>query len=589
MSTKSWNTRYISRNVSRRRFLAASAAGAGAAALIACGGSDNNTALGTSVERKPGAVLYNRDAYLWPDETSKAVAGGILPDSVEVDNTSGYDPYLGASADTVATEPYEFLMRKNDGPGIKPGTPEHNRKIPHLAESYEATPDLATYTFKLRKGVKFHPMAPVNGREMTIDDWRTSQDRFSQVHPNSPNWKEVVDKVEFPDAQTMVVKAKFSYFPFIIRMVDEDFTFQVMPKELNDKPDIAATAAIGTSYRMVDKYQPSLTQEYKRFDGYWQGKPNIDRWHYPIIPEYANRYGQFIAKNTIAFTPNLREALGIHSEAPEALMIAGDQRDGIPRAIYGKHEAATAPWGDPRVRVAMHKAVNWPGILDFQTGKDKFTAAGIEIDTIFTTHVPSEATYWLDPRKGELGAESANYLYDIAEAKKLMTAAGHANGFDLPLVAQSTSAGTEMWTLYLDEVKKSGVFRIEPELMQNRTAYLDRTTRTAQFRGVQWFSGGSVHGDVDYVLFRNYHSSGQASAYTSPRMDSLIDASRRAPDWERRIAILKDIQIESARLWPAQLGEHGFAPWRFEWPWLHNANQQAHLQWLDQSMPRRNG
>jgi ABC-type transport system substrate-binding protein len=125
--------------------------------------------------------------------------------------------------------------------------------------------------------------------------------------------------------------------------------------------------------------------------------------------------------------------------------------------------------------------------------------------------------------------------------------------------------------------------------MQNRTAYLDRTTRTAQFRGVQWFSGGSVHGDVDYVLFRNYHSSGQASAYTSARMDSLIDASRRAPDWERRIGILKDIQIESARLWPAQLGEHGFAPWRFEWPWLHNVNQQPYLHWLDPSMPRRNG
>ena len=67
-------------------------------------------------------------------------------------------------------------------------------------------------------------------------------------------------------------------------------------------------------------------------------------------------------------------------------MVAGDQRDGIPRAIYGKHDAATAPWGDPRVRVAMHRAVDWPAILDFQTNKDKFSAAA------------SRSTRFHDPR-----------------------------------------------------------------------------------------------------------------------------------------------------------------------------------------------
>jgi ABC-type transport system substrate-binding protein len=211
------------------------------------------------------------------------------------------------------------------------------------------------------------------------------------------------------------------------------------------------------------------------------------------------------------------------------------------------------------------------------------------VDTVFTTHVPAEPNYWLDPRKGELGPESDNYIYNVAEAKKLMTAAGYPNGFDLPLIAQTTNASLETWTLYLDEVKKAGVFNVVPELMQNRTAYLDRTTRTAEFKGVQWFSGGSVHGDVDYVLFRNYHSSGQASAYTSPKMDQLIDQSRRAVSWERRLPILKDLQVEAARLWPAQLGEHGFADWRFEWPWLHNANQQEYLRWLDPATPRRNG
>ena len=47
-------------------------------------------------------------------------------------------------------------------------------------------------------------------------------------------------------------------------------------------------------------------------------------------------------------------------------------------------------------------------------------------------------------------------------------------------------------------------------------------------------------------------------------------------------------------------GNHRFGGWRFEWPWLHNVNQVRgsrnetlggfpYLNWLDESMPRRNG
>ncbi|MPZ50856.1 MAG: twin-arginine translocation signal domain-containing protein [Dehalococcoidia bacterium] len=592
MATNSWQARYGP--ITRRRFLAGTAAGVGAAALIACGGSKEEVALKAGQERAPGAVLYTRDSHLWPDETKTAVAGGIYPGFVDTDNTAGFDPYLGASAETVSTDPYEYLLRKRRGPGIGPGSPEYLEMVPHLAQSYESSSDLTTYTFKLRRGVKFHPIAPVNGREMDIDDWRASYKRFTEVHPNRPNWLEVVDRVEFTDATTMVVKTKIPYFPFVLRGADEDFFFTIMPRELHEKPDLAATTPIGTNYRMLDKYQPSITQEYKRFDGYWQGKPFIDRWHLPIIPEHANRYAQFVAGNTLSFIPTLPEALDLRREVPEALMVAEQiQIDGITRSVFGHYEKTTVPWGDARVRSAMHRAVNWDAILNFETNKDKFAAAGIEIETAFRTHLPPDPAYWLDPRKGELGTESQNYLYDLAEAKKLVAAAGHANGFDMPLVAQQTSAGTDLWNLYHEEMKKAGIIRFEIDLMQNRTAYLDRVIRSANFKGIGWFSGAGGRGDVDYLVARNYHSSGQAAAYTSPKLDQLVEQSRTAPDWTKRAAVLKDMQIECAKVWPVQLANHPFAEWRFEWPWLHNANYDypgyQHLLWLDGDMPRRNG
>src|SRR5436853_564787 len=43
-----------------------------------------------------------------------------------------------------------------------------------------------TYVFRLRKGVRWHPKPPVNGRELTADDVKYTYDRFLQLKGN-PN------------------------------------------------------------------------------------------------------------------------------------------------------------------------------------------------------------------------------------------------------------------------------------------------------------------------------------------------------------------------------------------------------------------
>src|SRR4051812_16474225 len=52
---------------------------------------------------------------------------------------------------------------------------------PDLAESFDVSPDGLIYTFKLRKGVKFH-----NGRELTADDVIFSLDRTANPQTQSP-------------------------------------------------------------------------------------------------------------------------------------------------------------------------------------------------------------------------------------------------------------------------------------------------------------------------------------------------------------------------------------------------------------------
>lgn len=47
---------------------------------------------------------------------------------------------------------------------------EYNQLVPQLAEKWTVSTDLKTYTFNLRKGIKFHDVAPLNGREFVADD-----------------------------------------------------------------------------------------------------------------------------------------------------------------------------------------------------------------------------------------------------------------------------------------------------------------------------------------------------------------------------------------------------------------------------------
>src|SRR5439155_12442816 len=142
--------------------------------------------------------------------TKQAVRGGYYRSFMNADQAGNYDAMVQAPSQVpFSAHVHEFFMARNRGPGIDPRSPDAGNPVPALAESFEFSSDGTTCTFALRQNVKWHPIAPVNGRVMDMDDWRTSMQRFLATSPQSVPLNDVLDHAEYPDARHMVWKPKY--------------------------------------------------------------------------------------------------------------------------------------------------------------------------------------------------------------------------------------------------------------------------------------------------------------------------------------------------------------------------------------------
>lgn len=167
---------------------------------------------------------------------------------------------------------------------------------PLLAESWEVSPDLKTYTFRLRKGVQFQ-----NGQPFSAETVKFSLERAGSEKSTN--------------------KDKRSFSGLKIRVIDA-FTIEVVTQEID--PDFLFVMGQGTSIIVEPKSaatnttQPVGTGPYKL--GQWQKGASITlvAW-----PEYRDANKIRIKRATFRFIPD--------SAAQVAALMAGDV-DAFPRA-----------------------------------------------------------------------------------------------------------------------------------------------------------------------------------------------------------------------------------------------------------------
>src|SRR5262245_55946611 len=122
------------------------------------------------------------------------------------------------------------LVKIKAGPSVVPGTQPIEGDV---AESW-TQPNETTYVFKLRKGVRWHPKPPVNGRELTAEDIKYTYERFLTLkgNPNRPVL-ELVEKIDVLDRYTVRFTLSEPYAWFLDYLAST--VMWIVPRETVEK------------------------------------------------------------------------------------------------------------------------------------------------------------------------------------------------------------------------------------------------------------------------------------------------------------------------------------------------------------------
>src|SRR5215470_10770776 len=215
--------------------------------------------------------------------------------TVRVWDPPHFDPYLIVAFKTqiVYSFTHSRLLKHKAGPGVQPGSFALEGD---LAESW-SQPDEMTYVFKLRKGVRWQPKPPVNGRELTAEDIVYSLERFRTVKGNPQNYLlAMMDRAEAPDRYTVKVTLTepYAWFPDVVA---NPMTGAIVARECVEKfGDLKKwEATVGSGPWMLESYRPNTGMSLVRHPHYFvPGQPYADRVELVVDEDQASRTAAFL-------------------------------------------------------------------------------------------------------------------------------------------------------------------------------------------------------------------------------------------------------------------------------------------------------
>jgi peptide/nickel transport system substrate-binding protein len=433
----------------------------------------------------------------------------------------GLDPgqALGLHTLRVTAEIFETLVATR---------PDSTEVIPGLAESWTTSPDGMIWTFKLRRGVRFHDGTPLDAAAVKFTFDRVIDP--THPHAKSGKWSFVtgylssVKSVEVLDPQTVQLHLKYptGSLPALLALpncaIVSPTAFTKAPADFDTKP-------VGSGRYKFESWERGSRLVLRRNDDYWGVKGKPQALVYRGIPEANTRVSELLTGGVDLILPippdfveRLEKTSGVTVHKATGLTV-----------WYAGFNVEKKPFTDRRVRQAFNYAVNKDAIVR---------------DILKGTGIPAVGP--LLPGTWAFEPNVHKYPYDPAVARKLLAEAGYPNGLEVDFWVPESGSGmqapVEMSTVIQANLAAAGVKA--PLKTFEWGSYLGkvRSDAPAMF-ALSWFLKSE---DPDLSMYPLFFSKNQPlpnrSNYNNPEVDQLLVQARQLTDRAKRAELYRKAQ-----------------------------------------------
>ncbi|WP_425476019.1 ABC transporter substrate-binding protein [Mesorhizobium yinganensis] len=324
------------------------------------------------------------------------------------------------------------------------GLDANNKLVPVIAESWEASPDQTTFTFKLNPKAKFSDGSPVEAKDV-----KWSWERLKNIKGSPSDLAASIASIEAPDAQTVVVKTSepnsellnvlaASYFG----VVNSDVA------QAEGKASAAADAAtadqaepwflahsVGAGPFVLDSYQPGAELRLKRNENYWREPAKVD----DIV---IRQVGDAVAQAQLLQSGGADVAMNIDPETAKTLTGDSVKVESAPSNNFVYMTLSPGAVSNPvpmtpEIREAISMAVDRNALIEFTLGEGN----GRLISVPFPLDFPGGANHPIPE-------------YNPEKAKEILAKAGHADGFTLDATYPKLNVYGVDFTLAMQKIQQ---------------------------------------------------------------------------------------------------------------------------------------
>ena len=454
---------------------------------------------------------------------------------------------IGLASEPSSMDPHFHNLTPNNSMAVhmfdRLVMPDSNQQLtPGLAESWQAIDD-TTWEFKLRQGVKWH-----DGSPFTADDVVFTFERAPAVEGSPSSFGtyikgKTVKKIDDHTVHIMTEK------PYPL-MPNDVMTFSIISQAAGEGAKTedynSGKATMGTGpYKFVE-YVPGDRIVLERNDDYWGEKPEWTKVTFKPIKSAPARVAALLAGDVdlIAQTPTT-DIERLKNEPDVALASGASNRVIYLHLDHAREDSPfvkangggpiSNPLRDPRVRLAISKAIN----------RDAIVERVMENVAIKAGQLLPEGFFGVSPNLKPVD-------YDPAGAKQLLADAGVGDGFEMTIHSPNDryindAKIAEAVAQMLTRIGIKTAVETMPRSVYFQRASSGGPNNTPEFSFilVGWGAGSGEASSPLKSLIHTYDKergfgASNRGRYSNPEVDQLIEEALATVDDTKRANLLAE-------------------------------------------------